>query len=59
MRLSDLFYNRRMICSRCKGYMVKEPNYDLPGGYHEFYCLNCGKRIWLSEEMLKRPVFLN
>jgi hypothetical protein len=50
---------KRMICSHCRGYMVRAKEFDLPNGYFEFYCINCGKRIWVDPKTLEKPIYLN
>lgn len=58
MKLSDSI-KKGIACPQCKGHMIREHNFDLPAGYVEFYCINCGKRIWYDKEVLKYPISLN
>ena len=37
-----------MGCFRCRGFVAEEIAYDLPAGFREFVCLNCGNRFWLN-----------
>lgn len=35
-----------MRCSRCKGKVISDKMFDLPGKILEYYCINCGERFW-------------
>jgi len=59
MHISSLIFNNHMACPKCRGKMAPEQWFDLPHGFYEFYCLNCGMRIWFRQEMLEEPIYLN
>ncbi len=35
-------------CTRCKGIMTEDHQWDLPGSLREYCCLNCGDRFWIN-----------
>lgn len=37
-----------MLCNRCETKMLRDLMFDLPRGFVEFYCINCGERIWVD-----------
>jgi len=35
-------------CYRCQGVMAEDRQWDLPTGFREFCCVNCGDRYWIN-----------
>lgn len=58
MKIVDMV-NRGMLCSRCLGIMLREPNFDLPKGCFEFYCINCGMRLWINQKTMEMQIYVN
>jgi late competence protein required for DNA uptake (superfamily II DNA/RNA helicase) len=59
MHISVMIANNRMLCTKCRGHMIREEWFDLPGGIYEFFCLNCGERVWIRQDLLSKPIYTN
>ncbi|MFP4496961.1 MAG: hypothetical protein ACLFQV_02020 [Vulcanimicrobiota bacterium] len=59
MHIASVIYKNKMICSKCRGKMVREEWFDLPKGFFEFFCLNCGERVWVRSEITEHPIYTN
>ena len=48
-----------MVCNRCETLLLRDNMYDLPRGFIELYCINCGERVWVDTKRFTWAIKLN